>query len=66
MSISLKSFHVPKESMGYTKKEEKRKYPCQKSMRKKSMTKNMNNPMLKSMKKKSEKKKERKIAHTFK
>ena len=46
MSISLKSFHVPKESMGYAKKE-KRKYPCQKSM---------NNPMLKSMKKRKEKK----------
>jgi hypothetical protein len=25
MSISLKSFHVPKESMGYAKKEEKKK-----------------------------------------
>ena len=44
------------------KKEEKRKYPCQKSMIKK-MPKSMNNPMLKSMKKKRERKK---IAHTIK
>jgi hypothetical protein len=39
MSLSLKSFHVPKENMGYAKKRkkkrEKRKYPGQKSMREK-------------------------------
>jgi hypothetical protein len=34
MSISLKSFHVPQESMGYAKQKKKREYPCQKSMRK--------------------------------
>ena len=53
MSISLKSFHVPKESMGYAKKERKEKI---------SMPKSMNNPMLKHMKNR----KKRKIAHTLK
>jgi len=55
MSISLKSFHVPKESMGYAKKRRKEKISMPKEHEKK-MPKSMNNPMLKSMKKRKEKK----------
>ena len=62
MSISLKSFHMPKESMGYAKKRRKEKISMPKEHEKK-MPKSMNNPMLKSMK---GKKKKRKVAHTFK
>ena len=58
MSISLKSFHVPKESMGYAKKRRKEKISMPKEHEKK-MPKSMNNPMLKTMKKRKEKKEEK-------
>ena len=58
MSISLKSFHVPKESMGYAKKRRKEKISMPKEHEKK-MPKSMNNPMLKSMNKRKEKKRKK-------
>jgi hypothetical protein len=61
MSISLKKFHVLKESMGYVvKKREKRENIHAKRAweRKKSIPKSMHNPMLKSMKKRKKREKD--------
>ena len=71
--VSLSKVFMCQKKVWAMLKKEKRKYPCQKSMREKQKKKNVcqgyetNNPMLKSMKKKEEEeKKDRKIAHTFK
>jgi hypothetical protein len=55
MSISLKSFHVPKESMGYAKQKKRKEKISMPKEHEKKMPKSMNNPKLKSMKKRKKK-----------